>query len=119
MKRGEIGALIADRLAEAHDDLRAQFQRSEATIGHFVLDDLLPPELAHDVFGRFPTPGDMTLNRSLREHKQYTPEDSRWVCIGYAPHGRFVRDDASSCSGDAWSPPAAREPAVDAQRQPG
>jgi len=32
------------------------------------------------------------LLRSLREHKQYTPEDSRWVCVGYAPHGKFVRE---------------------------
>jgi tRNA A-37 threonylcarbamoyl transferase component Bud32 len=33
------------------------------------------------------------LLRSLREHKQYTPEDSRWVCLGYAPHGKFVRGE--------------------------
>jgi tRNA A-37 threonylcarbamoyl transferase component Bud32 len=34
------------------------------------------------------------LLRSLRGHKQYTPEDSRWVCMGYAPNGRFVREVA-------------------------
>ena len=33
------------------------------------------------------------LLRSLREHKQYTPQDSKWVCLGYAPHGRFVREE--------------------------
>jgi tRNA A-37 threonylcarbamoyl transferase component Bud32 len=31
------------------------------------------------------------LLRSLREHKQYTPLDSQWVCLGYAPHGKIVR----------------------------
>jgi tRNA A-37 threonylcarbamoyl transferase component Bud32 len=39
------------------------------------------------------------LLRSLREHKQYTPEDSRWVCVGYAPHGKFVRGTANEPSG--------------------
>jgi hypothetical protein len=32
------------------------------------------------------------LLRSLREHPQYTPEDSRWVCIGYAPYARLVEE---------------------------
>jgi tRNA A-37 threonylcarbamoyl transferase component Bud32 len=31
--------------------------------------------------------------RSLREHKQYTPEDSKWVCIGYAPNARLAREE--------------------------
>ena len=34
------------------------------------------------------------LLRSLRDHPQYTPEDSRWVCIGYAPHARLVQERA-------------------------
>jgi tRNA A-37 threonylcarbamoyl transferase component Bud32 len=33
------------------------------------------------------------LLRSLREHPQYTPEDSRWVCIGYAPYARLIQED--------------------------
>ena len=33
------------------------------------------------------------LLRSLREHRQYTPEDSKWVCIGYAPYARLVREE--------------------------
>jgi hypothetical protein len=32
------------------------------------------------------------LLRSLREHPQYTPEDSKWVCIGYAPHARLMQE---------------------------
>jgi hypothetical protein len=45
------------------------------------------------------------LLRSLREHPQYTPEDSRWVCVGYAPRARLVRD------GDAGATPASPGPA--------
>jgi tRNA A-37 threonylcarbamoyl transferase component Bud32 len=32
------------------------------------------------------------LLRSLREHKQYTPEDSFWLCRGYAPFARIERE---------------------------
>jgi hypothetical protein len=32
------------------------------------------------------------LLRSLREHKQYTPEDSKWVCIGYAPNAPLLQE---------------------------
>jgi hypothetical protein len=35
------------------------------------------------------------LLRSLREHPQYTPEDSRWVCIGYAPRARLYQEPRS------------------------
>jgi tRNA A-37 threonylcarbamoyl transferase component Bud32 len=32
------------------------------------------------------------LLRSLRDHPQYTPEDSRWVCIGYAPFAHLMEE---------------------------
>jgi hypothetical protein len=32
------------------------------------------------------------LLRSLRDHPQYTPEDSKWVCIGYAPNARLLQE---------------------------
>jgi hypothetical protein len=32
------------------------------------------------------------LLRSLRDHPQYTPQDSKWVCIGYAPHARLLQE---------------------------
>jgi hypothetical protein len=31
------------------------------------------------------------LLRSLRELPGYTPEDSRWVCIGYRPYARLAQ----------------------------
>jgi hypothetical protein len=34
------------------------------------------------------------LLRSMREHPQYTPEDSRWLCLGYAPRARLLRENA-------------------------
>jgi hypothetical protein len=35
------------------------------------------------------------LLRSLKENPTYTPEDSKWVCYGYAPRARLVRENAS------------------------
>jgi hypothetical protein len=34
------------------------------------------------------------LLRSLRELPRYTPEDSRWVCVGYRPNAHLVVEDA-------------------------
>ena len=52
------------------------------------------------------------LLRSLREHPQYTPEDSKWVCIGYAPKARLLQEGVNDAAdnddvGDA--DPAAEE----------
>jgi tRNA A-37 threonylcarbamoyl transferase component Bud32 len=46
--------------------------------------------------------GVLRLLRSLREHAQYTPDDSLALCQGYAPHARLQREE-----------PAQPEPAVE------
>ena len=35
------------------------------------------------------------LLRSMREHRQYTPSDSFWLCKGYAPFARMVREQTT------------------------
>lgn len=69
MQRAEIAALIAARLQQAAQDVRAAYDTSEAEIGHFVVDDLLPSDLAHDIARAFPARDAMTAKRSLRERK--------------------------------------------------
>lgn len=32
------------------------------------------------------------LLRSMQDHPQYTPDDSRELCLGYAPHAQLVRE---------------------------
>jgi hypothetical protein len=49
------------------------------------------------------------LLRSLREHPQYTPEDSRWVCVGYAPHARLYQEGARPDIGAAPASPGPDE----------
>ena len=36
--------------------------------------------------------GVQRLLRSMKEHPQYTPEDSFWLCRGYAPHAPLVEE---------------------------
>ena len=38
--------------------------------------------------------GILRLLRSMKDHAQYTPEDSFQLCKGYAPRARIVREDA-------------------------
>ena len=45
------------------------YTESRAEIGHFVVDDLLPADLAHKIAASFPTKEAMTAKRSLRERK--------------------------------------------------
>src|SRR5439155_16500956 len=35
------------------------------------------------------------LLRSMKDHLQYTPQDSLALCQGYAPRARIVREDAA------------------------
>jgi Rps23 Pro-64 3,4-dihydroxylase Tpa1-like proline 4-hydroxylase len=45
------------------------YARTKATIGYFVVDNLLSVEIATKIFKRFPPNGDMRLRKSLREFK--------------------------------------------------
>jgi Rps23 Pro-64 3,4-dihydroxylase Tpa1-like proline 4-hydroxylase len=61
-------APIIERMLSAKADLMAQF-RAPGRIESFVLDDLLPLDLAHSVTRAFPALSAMTLKKSLREDK--------------------------------------------------
>ncbi len=69
MKRREIADRIVESLESNRERLKREYQDSEGRIGHFVLDDLLPEELARNIFDCFPAPDRMRLNKSLREYK--------------------------------------------------
>jgi Rps23 Pro-64 3,4-dihydroxylase Tpa1-like proline 4-hydroxylase len=61
-------APIIERIAAAQADLADQF-RTPGRIESFVLDDLLPLDLANGVTRAFPPVSAMTLKKSLREDK--------------------------------------------------
>ncbi len=66
--RPQMGRIIADRLRADFGKAQAQWA-SAAPINHFVVDDLLPSDLAEAIRAGFPSPANMTLKRSLRELK--------------------------------------------------
>lgn len=70
--RSELAALIARRLGE-ESGARQQF----ADGSHFVVDDLLPPDLALDIYKSFPSTGSMMLRSSIRERKYVSSQMDR------------------------------------------
>jgi Rps23 Pro-64 3,4-dihydroxylase Tpa1-like proline 4-hydroxylase len=67
---------IVARLSTASDFLRDSFEKSAAEIGvrYCVLDELLPVEIAHQIYGVFPKASQMRLMDSFRE-KKYTSKN--------------------------------------------
>jgi tRNA A-37 threonylcarbamoyl transferase component Bud32 len=47
----------------------------------------------HDIWWRPRMWSIERLLRSMRDHPQYTPEDSKELCLGYAPRAKLVRED--------------------------
>lgn len=74
MNRAALATLLIERLSREHENLRQAYQSSRATIGHFVLDDAFPLDVAHAIHTAFPHPGVMTLKKSPREHKYITAQ---------------------------------------------
>lgn len=68
MDRHEMGVLIAERLRQERDRMRAEFA-APGRIGSTHVDDLLPEALVRQIYDRFPETERMTLKRSIKEHK--------------------------------------------------
>ena len=73
MHRTEIAKLICDRLETETRALTLAYEANEPRIGHFVVDDLLPPDLARVISGAFPKTR-LKLNASLRERKEISAQ---------------------------------------------
>ncbi|MCP3429113.1 2OG-Fe(II) oxygenase [Opacimonas viscosa] len=69
MNRNEIAELLKVRLERALQDASKQFAENEPYIGYFVVDDLLPDNLARNIYSAFPNSNSMKLNKTLREYK--------------------------------------------------
>lgn len=69
MTRTEIADLIMTRLEHAEAAARNYYAQTEGSIGYFVVDDLLPVDLAAQIFKAFPAPHQMKVRKSLREYK--------------------------------------------------
>lgn len=77
MDRIQIAALLHARLVEAREEAAASYAASKDDIGYFVIDDLLPRDLAENIGARFPAVDAMTQKRSLRERKSVSAQMNR------------------------------------------
>lgn len=69
MNRTAIADHIVDKLELESSRLSSMYEASREKIGHFIVDDLLPPDIANQIYRRFPAAEDMRLKKSLREYK--------------------------------------------------
>jgi Rps23 Pro-64 3,4-dihydroxylase Tpa1-like proline 4-hydroxylase len=69
MNRVEIANYIYEQLETKKEALKAQFLKSKESIGYFFIDDLLPPELALEIYNKFPSLEETVKRKSLKEYK--------------------------------------------------
>lgn len=69
LNRNDIATIILRRLTENKDLLKAQFSL-KGQINSCFLDDLLPDEIAEQIYKAFPSPEEMAIHKSLRENKR-------------------------------------------------
>jgi Rps23 Pro-64 3,4-dihydroxylase Tpa1-like proline 4-hydroxylase len=69
LTRKYLADLILEKLSAHKDELFLQFNR-EGLINSCVIDNLLPDNIALEIYNTFPSPEDMVGYRSLRENKR-------------------------------------------------
>lgn len=80
MNTKDIANIIYNRILEDKSQLISSFEKSKNEIGFFFVDDLLPEDLALQIYEAFPKKEEMVLKKSMREYKhvaaqmdQYNP----------------------------------------------
>jgi Rps23 Pro-64 3,4-dihydroxylase Tpa1-like proline 4-hydroxylase len=69
MERKAYSKLIFDTLSSNKERLKEQYDDSKTGIGYFFIDDLLPHDIAMEIYKAFPTQDRMVLKKSIREDK--------------------------------------------------
>lgn len=69
MNRNYIADMIAEKLEGQLVELTASYAAAEGKIGYFIIDDLLPEDIAKKIFACFPNGSNMRLKKSLKEYK--------------------------------------------------
>ena len=67
--KSTLSVLLLERLKARKLDLIDQYHSSSSGIGHFICDDILPEDIALQVYKKFPDNNILTRNKSLRESK--------------------------------------------------
>jgi Rps23 Pro-64 3,4-dihydroxylase Tpa1-like proline 4-hydroxylase len=74
--RHKHSKIITDRLLSQYESLKDQWIASGCS--YFIIDDLLDPELVHEIYSRFPHPSSMMVRKSLREYKYVAAQMDRF-----------------------------------------
>lgn len=69
MTRKEYATLIVEKLQEKKGEYKEEFNQ-EGRINSCIIDDLLPEDIAKEIYDAFPSPEEMTAYKSLRENKR-------------------------------------------------
>lgn len=69
MNRIDFSEIIYQKINDNKNILTKQFEVTRETIGYFFIDDILPVEIANQIYTVFPKSEDMVLKKSLREDK--------------------------------------------------
>jgi len=69
LTRISLADLILEKLTIHKEELHSEFNKS-GRINSCVIDNLLPDEIAHEIYAAFPSPEEMTAYKSLRENKR-------------------------------------------------
>lgn len=69
LTRTYLADFIFDKLSIQKEDLKKEFNKT-GRINSCVIDDLLPEEVAIEIYKAYPSPEEMALNKSMRENKR-------------------------------------------------
>ena len=69
MDRHSYSELIYNSIFKKKQELTEQYNKTAVGIGYFYLDNLLPEELALEIYKAFPDSQEMVLKKSIREDK--------------------------------------------------
>ena len=69
LNRKNLADLILEKLVFNKDSLKKEFNK-EGQINSCYLDDLLPIDVAKEIYDAYPSPEEMALHKSLRENKR-------------------------------------------------
>lgn len=69
LNRNNLAELIYKKLDQQKESLKSEFSK-KGQINSCYIDDLLPEEIAKEIYDAFPSPEEMATHKSLRENKR-------------------------------------------------
>lgn len=78
VNRKKIADLIIERLRLKKDSIKQQYDSSKAKIGYFLIDDILPLDIAMEIYRQFPNPDEMRQRKNLRENKHVAAQMNQY-----------------------------------------